>query len=109
MNISDLRLSEPELDTLWTIRNCTATIDHPERGESTTEWIEILAANHREALDMLVLCGLAERRADGSTDPFGPRGWRDEWRLTEAGIEVAEVLDRSFDWREQAYKPNNHS
>jgi len=51
--------------------------------------VEQPSQEFRQAIDMLILSGLAERRADPRFDGFGPSGWLNEWRLTEAGIEAA--------------------
>ena len=56
-----------------------------------TWWIivEEPSQEFRQAIDILVLSGLAERRPDPRSDGFGPMGWLNEWRLTDAGIETA--------------------
>jgi len=84
MNLSDL--NEHEISTLKKFRALDSTM------WETSCWIEIFqpSAEFRQAIDILVLSGLAERREDPRADPFGPRGWVDQWRLTPAGIEVAD-------------------
>ena len=85
MNLSDL--NEHEISTLKQFRALDSTM------WETSCWIEIFqpSAEFRQAIDILVLSGLAERREDPCADPFGPRGWLDQWRLTEAGIETADL------------------
>ena len=51
--------------------------------------VEEPSQEFRQAIDILVLSGLAERRPDPRSDGFGPMGWLNEWRLTDAGIEAA--------------------
>ncbi len=87
--MTDLRLNDAERRSLKALYNLTAgmDLDRPDH------WIEVNrpSAEFRQAIDILVLSGLAERREDPCADPFGPRGWLDQWRLTEAGIETADL------------------
>jgi len=85
MNLSDL--NEHEVSTLRRMRAMDSTM-----WQSESCWIEVSrpSAEFRQAIDILVLSGLAERREDPRADPFGPRGWVDQWRLTPAGIEAAD-------------------
>ena len=59
-------------------------------------WIEVELGDQqdrfREAMDVLVLEGLAERRPMGNPDGYGLPRFFDQWRLTMAGHEEA----RSF-------------
>ena len=75
-------LTAREIDTLQNMR----VLRPPGR------WIEVRypSMEFRQAIDMLVLSGLVERREDHRAEPFGPRGWLNEWRLTTAGIEAAD-------------------
>jgi hypothetical protein len=87
MNLSDL--NEHEISTLKKFRALDSTM------WETSCWIEIFqpSAEFRQAIDILVLSGLAERREDPRNDPapFGDtRGWLDQWRLTPAGVEAAD-------------------
>ena len=81
MNLSDLNEHEVSI-----LKQFTLGITPPD------DWIEVVkpSAEFRQAIDILVLSGLAERREDPRADPFGPRGWVNQWRLTPAGIEVAD-------------------
>ena len=80
-------LNEHEVSTLRRMRAMDSTM-----WQSESCWIEVSrpSAEFRQAIDILVLSGLAERREDPCADPFGPRGWVDQWRLTPAGIAVAD-------------------
>ena len=91
MNFSDL--NEHEVSTLRRMR----AMDSNMRGSDSC-WIEVSppSAEFRQAIDILVLAGLAERREDPRADPFGPRGWVDQWRLTPAGIEVADCQPQTY-------------
>lgn len=84
--MTDLRLNSAELSTLKNLAKLKAPVDH---------WIEVSrpSTEFRQAIDILVLSGLVERREDPYTipAPFGDSsGWLDQWRLTPAGIEVAD-------------------
>ena len=59
------------------------------------EWTRLpdLTDHTREAVDYLVLSGLVERNRDVATDAFGPGGWLDEWRLTEAALSIINLLE----------------
>ena len=59
------------------------------------EWTRLpdLTEHTREAVDYLVLSGLVERHCAGEPDAFGPGGWLDEWRLTEAALSIINLLD----------------
>lgn len=80
--MTDLRLNSAERTTLKNLAAMDAPADH---------WITVArpTTEFRQAIDILVLSGLAERREDPCADPFGPRGWIDQWRLTPAGIAAA--------------------
>ena len=62
------------------------------------EWTHLpdLSEQAREAVDYLVLSGFIERNRSSTLDAFGPGGWLDEWRLTEA----ARALINLFELRE---------
>jgi hypothetical protein len=81
MNLSDLNEHEVSI-----LKQFTLGITPPD------DWIEVVkpSAEFRQAIDILVLSGLAERRPDPRSDGFGPMGWLNEWRLTDAGIEAAD-------------------
>lgn len=79
--MTDLYLNPAELSTLKNFAALDAPADH---------WIRIPnpGQEFRQAVDILVLSGLVERRADFRADPFGPQGWLDQWRLTPAGVDA---------------------
>jgi len=76
-------LNDNEIQTLRRFRAMNAPAGY---------WIEVTrpSTEFRQAIDILVLSGLAERRNDFRADPFGPQGWLDQWRLTQAGITASE-------------------
>ena len=59
------------------------------------EWTHLrdLSEQAREAVDYLVLSGFIERNRSSAPDAFGPGGWRDEWRLTEAARALTNLLE----------------
>ena len=59
------------------------------------EWTHLpdLTEHTRGAIDYLVLSGLIERNRSSALDAFGPGGWLDEWRLTEAARALINLLE----------------
>ncbi len=64
-------------------------------GTIAPEWTHLpdLTEHTRGAIDYLVLSGLIERNRSNAPDAFGPGGWLDEWRLTEAARALINLLE----------------
>jgi len=79
--LDDLTNSEVQI-----LRRLRATTD------GRIEWISIpnMTDETRQAIDMLVLSGLLERKPHPRSDGFGPHYWFNEWKLTISGVEAAD-------------------
>lgn len=84
--VHDLRLTDDEIGVLRTLAS------HHREARDPDAWFDapLPSALFRQAVDMLILSGLAERQPRRSSDPR--YGWEDAWRLTAEGLEITGLL-----------------
>ena len=82
----DLRLNDDEISVLRVLASYHREVRDPDAWFGAPQ----PSMQFRQAVDMLILSGLAERHRGQSSDPR--HGWEDAWRLTAEGLEITGLL-----------------
>ena len=84
--VDDHRLTDAEISVLRVLASYHRECRDPDAWFGAPQ----PSMQFRQAVDMLILSGLAERQR---SQPSNPRdGWEDAWRLTAEGLEITGLL-----------------